>query len=200
VGATAVFVLFISSMTIFKGDPTWGPRYLTPPFAVLWIFVPLGARMLRQRVTVTLLVLGLLVQLGALSVDPHRLYVQHRLPSVFYLEHPWLYFHPAISHLANRPREIIEIASGRGGRAELFTPSPSLTFAFPVLNYVENGPEGIRKFHILNSFRPWWISQRYLTPAQRPVNLRSAFMWAATSMIIGFVLLLVSCPSKNTTI
>jgi hypothetical protein len=191
--ATAVFVLFISSMTIFKGDPTWGPRYLTPIFAILWIFVPAGARLLRRRVNVTLIVLGLMVQLGALSVDSHRLYVQHRLPSAFFVQDPWLYFHPAISHLANRPREIMEIASGRGGRAELFTPSPSPTFAFPIIDFVENGPEAIRKFHVLNSFRPWWISQSYLSPAQRPVNLFSAVMWLASSMIIGIVFLLIFC-------
>jgi hypothetical protein len=192
--STAVFVLFISSMTIFKGDPTWGPRYLTPIFAIFWIFVPSGARLLRRKVSVTLIVLGLIVQLGALSVDSHRLYVQHRLPSAFYLQEPWLYFHPAISHLANRPREIMEIASGRGGRADLFTPSPSPTFAFPILDFVENGPEAVRKFHVLNSFRPWWISQRYLT-AERPVDLgRTAlllvFVAAAglASMIVSLVL------------
>jgi hypothetical protein len=190
--ATAVFILFISSMTIFKGDPAWGPRYLTPIFATFWIFVPAGASFLRRRVNVTLIILGLMVQLGALSVDPHRLYMQHRLPSAFFLQAPGLYFHPAISHLANRPREIMEIASARGGRAELFTPSPSPTFAFPVIDFVENGPEAVRKFHVLNSFRPWWISQEYLTPAQRPVNLHSAVMWLVSSMIMGLVLVLAS--------
>ena len=46
--AIAVFILFISSLTFFKGDPAWGPRYLTPVFAVLWIFAPAGSRHVRR--------------------------------------------------------------------------------------------------------------------------------------------------------
>ncbi|WP_406696699.1 hypothetical protein V5E97_37510 [Singulisphaera sp. Ch08] len=168
--ATTIFVLFVSSMTIFKGDPSWGPRYLTPVFALLWIFAPAGARLLPQRLVATLLALGLVVQLGALSVDPHRLYLERRLPSAFYLQAPWLYFDPAISHLANRPREIIEILAARGEKAGRFSPSPSPLFAFPVIDFIEKGPEAIRNYHVLNSFRPWWISQRHLT-AGRPIAL-----------------------------
>lgn len=175
--ATGVFVLFIASMTIFKGDPAWGPRYLTPIFAILWIFAPAGAGLPRRRVSISLLVLGFVVQLGALSVDPHRLYVEHRLPSAFYVEKPWLYFHPAISHLANRPREIVEILTRGNVRAQQFSPSPSPWFAFPVIDFVANGPEAVRRYHVLNSFRPWWISQRYLT-FERPIALgRTAILF-----------------------
>ena len=168
--ATVIFVGFISTITFFKGDPAWGPRYLTPIFALFWIFVPAGVRFLRRKFAVALLAAGLMVQLAALSVDPHRLYIEHRLPSSFYLVTPWVYFHPGISHLVNRPREIVEILAWRGGNAERFTPSPSPLFAFPVIDYVEKGPEAIRKYHILHSFRPWWICQRYLT-TDRPVSL-----------------------------
>ena len=31
---------FVSFLTFFKGEPCWGPRYLTPAFALLWVFVP----------------------------------------------------------------------------------------------------------------------------------------------------------------
>ena len=168
--STGVFVLFITSMTIFKGDPAWGPRYLTPIFATFWIFAPIGASLMRRWVSVALLSLGFVVQVGALSVDPHRLYVEHRLPSAFYVEKPWLYFHPAISHLANRPREIAEIFARGNERAERFSPSPAPWFAFPVIDFVDKGPEAVRRYHLLNSFRPWWISQRYLT-SERPVAL-----------------------------
>ena len=64
--AVGIYVIFISSLTFFKGDPAWGPRYLTPIFAVLWIFAPAGAHLLRKWVVVTLLGLGVVVQLGAL--------------------------------------------------------------------------------------------------------------------------------------
>ena len=60
--AIAVFVLFICSLTFFKGDTSWGPRYLTPVFAVLWIMAPAGFRLMRRWVTVALLAAGVLVQ------------------------------------------------------------------------------------------------------------------------------------------
>ncbi|HEX7449130.1 MAG TPA: hypothetical protein VF306_16370, partial [Pirellulales bacterium] len=44
--SSAVFVCFIATMTFFAGDPNWGPRYLTPVFGVLWLFVPAGAALL----------------------------------------------------------------------------------------------------------------------------------------------------------
>ncbi len=68
--ASTVFVVFISFLTFFKGDPAWGPRDLTPIFAVLWILAPAGSGRLRRVPLVALLVLGLVVQLGALSVRP----------------------------------------------------------------------------------------------------------------------------------
>ncbi len=187
--ATVVFVGFISSMTFFKGDPAWGPRYLTPLFALSWIFVPVGARYLRRKVVASLLVAGLIIQLGALSVDPHRLHIEHRLPSAFYVQDPWLYFHPAISHLVNRPREIAEILARDGGRAESFTPSPSPTFAFPVVDFVEKGPEAVRKYHVLNSFRPWWSSLLYLPEAERPVVVGQTLFWMASWLVLGIFLM-----------
>jgi hypothetical protein len=36
---------------------------------------------------------------------------------------------------------------------------------------MERGPEALRKYRFLNSFRPWWASQRWLPPDQRPVPL-----------------------------
>ena len=42
-GGSAVFLGFISFLTFFKGDLTWGPRYLTPIFALFWLFAPAGA-------------------------------------------------------------------------------------------------------------------------------------------------------------
>ncbi len=169
--AIAVFILFISSLTFFKGDPAWGPRYLTPVFAVLWIFAggfppraPMGPRRCARA------------GFGgptepALCIDPHRLYIEHGLPSAFYVSDPGLYFHPAISHLIDRPREIAEVLSSQGDRANRYSPSPAPTFAFPVIDFVERGPAAIRKYHVLNAFRPWWANMGYLDQRIRPVNL-----------------------------
>src|SRR5436190_17807023 len=93
----AVFFGFLCCLTFFSGDPTWGPRYLTPVFAVLWLFAPSGAAHIPRRLVRWGLGLGVVVQLLALSVDPHRLYIQRGLPSAFYYEiSPWLYFDGAV--------------------------------------------------------------------------------------------------------
>jgi hypothetical protein len=180
----AIFVVFLASLTFFKGDPAWGPRYLTPVFALAWLFAPDGApRLVRVRAPLWL-ALGFLVQLAALSVDHHRLYLERGLPSAFFVNRPWLYFHPAASHLINRPREIVELLTPDRPAAEAFTPSPTPTFAFPVLDYVDGGPKAIYKYRVLNSFRPWWISQQFLPEEERPVDI-------ATSVIV--LLALAGC-------
>ena len=186
--AISVFILFISLLTFFKGDPAWGPRYLTPIFAVLWIFAPDGCRFARRWVVVTALGLGLLIQLNALCVDPNRLYIEHGLPSAFYVSAPSLYFHPAISHLINRPREIVAVLSSQDHRAQRYSPAPSPTFAFPVIDFVERGPEALRKYHVLNGFRFWWASYQYLDSQSRPIDIvRSVellFLSAAAGLIM----------------
>src|SRR5262245_60526019 len=63
VAATAIFIGFISLLTFYKGDPAWGPRYLTPLFAAAWLVAPYGAVALGQRKTIILLVLGFVVQI-----------------------------------------------------------------------------------------------------------------------------------------
>jgi hypothetical protein len=169
--ATTVFTLFIASITFFKGDPSWGPRYFTPVFAALWVFASRCYDLLSRRLTVGLLLLGFMVQLGALSIDPHRLYVERGLPSGFCVSNPELYFHPSISHLLHRPREILEAFESRKERAECFTPAPAATFAFPVLDFVERGPESVRKYQVLRGFRFWWSSFQALDDPSRPVDV-----------------------------
>jgi hypothetical protein len=117
------------------------------------------------------------VQLLGLSVDPHRLYIERGLPSSFFQPCPWLYFEPPIAHLTQRPREIMEILASDPRSAKAFTPSPSPTFAFPIIHpLTTTPPEAVRQYHILNSLRPWWISQWYLAPSERPVNLIEALL------------------------
>jgi hypothetical protein len=89
-----------------------------------------------------------------------------------------------VAHLFHRPQEIIDIL--HEDRAEQFTPAHAPTFAFPLIDDVyeqlggpdakgpEVGPIALRKYRILNSFRPWWHSQRWLPPELRPVDLDAA--------------------------
>jgi hypothetical protein len=189
--AMMIFILFISFLTFFKGDPAWGPRYLTPIFAVLWIFVPVGSQLLRRWVIIATLGLGFLVQLGALCIDPHRLYIERSLPSSFYLASPELYFHPAISHIINRPREITEVIANQPHRAERYSPSLVPTFAFPVIDFVERGPTALRKYHVLSGFRFWWASFSYLEQSSRPIDLVYSVGLLIGVGIMGLILLVV---------
>jgi hypothetical protein len=195
--AIAVFVLFISSLTFFKGDPAWGPRYLTPIFAILWIFAPSGARLVRRWVLVAVLGLGLVVQIGALCIDPHRLYIEHGLPGAFYLSHPGLYFNPTISHLINRPREIAEVLLSRSDRAERYSPSPAPTFAFPVIDFVEKGPAAIRKYHVLKGFRFWWASFQYFDQSSRPIDINRSVVFLIVIALNGLLLQVTSTRPHN---
>jgi hypothetical protein len=193
VAASVVLTAFVCTLTFFAGDPAWGPRYLTPVFAVLWLFTPAGVRRMRPGVAPVLLALGALVQLAALSVDPHRLYVEREMPAAFYLDNPWIYFRTPFAHLVNRPREIREILAHDQPPATAFTPAPAPTFAFPILNEVKGGPEAVRRYHVLNSFRPWWISQRYLPPDDRPVDLAASGVALASVALAGLALLGIAC-------
>ena len=130
--AIAVFVLFICSLTFFKGDTSWGPRYLTPVFAVLWIMAPAGSRQMRTWMVVALLATGSLVQLEALSIDPRRLYMEHGLPSWFYVAVPESLLPPSHLPPAQSPPRDPRCALGqrRHGRLLLIRSTPLI----PVLH------------------------------------------------------------------
>lgn len=185
----AIFVGFIASMSIFKGDPSWGPRYLTPVFAVLWLFAPDGVPRWGRKDTRTLLVLGCLVQVAALTVDPHRLYVERGLPSAFGAVAPALYFYPPVAHLLNRPREIAEVWRARHDPGERFSPSLVPTFAFPIIDRTDRGPAAVAKYKLLNSFRPWWVSHWYIPPASRPVSITRTVAVMVSIAALGLLLL-----------
>jgi hypothetical protein len=185
-GAAAVF---FSMLTFYKGGVCWGPRYLTPLFALLWLFAPDGVGGLGRRLARLLLTAGVGVQLLGLAVVPERLYLERQLPSTFYLVDPWLYFHPAVSHLLNRPRELIDALTAPP--APEFTPAPAPTFTLPVLEppyYTgPRGVEGVRQYTLLNSLRPWWATFGHLTPDERPVALGPTAILMGWAVVGGLV-------------
>jgi hypothetical protein len=126
--ASLGFLVFISFLTFFMGGPNWGPRYLTPVFALWWLFVPDAAAPLRSGLVKRLLLAGCLVQLLALSVEPQRLFFRLPVPIDYYVEQPWLVFHPRISHLLQRPAEIIEILTNPEPAPE-YTTGRNATYA-----------------------------------------------------------------------
>ena len=189
VWATAVFFLFIASISFFKGDPAWGPRYLVPAFAILWLFAPMGAAAWPKLAVAALLVVGLTVQLLGLAVDPQRLYIERRLPNMFGAMAPALLFDPPNAHLLQRPREILEIWRARYDSGERFSPGEP-TFSFPIVPMTETGPDALRKYKMLNVFRPWWASYDYLPPEYRPVSRAAALGVYAIVALVGAVLII----------
>ena len=45
--SSLIFTVFLCFLTFFKGEPCWGPRYMTPVFALCWVFVPAGCATVR---------------------------------------------------------------------------------------------------------------------------------------------------------
>ena len=187
--AAAGFVLFISTMSFYKGDLCWGPRYLTPIFALLFLFAPKAASAWPTRLTAALLALGFAVQLLGLSVDPIRLYVTYRLPSGYFGGREWIHFEPELSHLVTRPREIIEIWQEDGSEITAFCPDPLPTSTRLLLEEFDNGPDAVRKYRFLSSYRPWWVSQSWLAPADRPVAIGRSVQFLAALAAIGLGLI-----------
>lgn len=171
--AGAVFLTFIATMTFFAGDPNWGPRYLTPLFALVWLFAPAGAARFKKPAIAALLGLAFVVQLGALSVEPLRLYIERGLTSSFFLNSPWAYFRPDCSQLLARPRQIAEIARWDGPQPERFTPAARPTLPVTV-DPGKDGPLTVERYWVLSSWRPWWSSLRHLAASERPVDLNLA--------------------------
>lgn len=195
-GSIAVVLGFFASMSIFKGDPAWGPRYLTPAFAVVWLFAPEGAARWGRKAAAALLASGLAVQLLALTVDPHRLYVERGLPSAFGAVAPVLYFYPPVAHLVNRPREIFEVWRARSEPGDEYSPSRVPTAAIPILDEFERGPAALKRYKMLNSFRPWWVSQRYLSVESRPVPIVRTVLLELGGALSGAILILLATRKR----
>jgi hypothetical protein len=173
------FVGFICLMTFYKGDVAWGPRYLTPFFAAFWLYAPDGAKVIARRWTALLLTAGAVVQVLGLSADPHRLYLERKVPADFYLVDPWLYFQTDLSHLFNRPREIYDIATSPP--APEFNPAPVPTFAavLDVPLEPDEVPKFMHRYQVLHGSRFWWASLPHLPADRRPVDL------AQTGLVFG---------------
>jgi hypothetical protein len=187
--STAVFVGFVASISFFKGDPAWGPRYLTPVFAVLWLLAPDGARRLRPQTMGLVLLAGAVVQLLALSADPDRLYVERGVPPAFGALAPVLHFDPRLSHIINRPREIIDIWKARHDAGVEFAPWDVPTASPRVISWDMLGPKGVLRYKVLNSFRPWWVSHRYMAAGERPVSIMSAVAVLGVTLSAGMALM-----------
>ncbi len=187
IAAVAIYLVFISTLSFFVGEPAWGPRYLTPAFGVLWLFAPQGAAAMRRRTVFALLAAGLAVQLSALSVETVRLYIEKQWPLERFLNDRWFYFRPLDAKIVNRPREIFDILTDRGSPTAKFSSAAEPTF--PVT--ASRRPIDVREYQVLNTLRPWWISQRRLDVADRPVDLKAALETLVGLALSGLALMAI---------
>jgi hypothetical protein len=190
--AGLIFFGFIATLSFFGGEPAWGPRYLTPLFALIWLVVPAGAVLMNRKLVAGLLSAGAIVQVMGLTVEIQRLYLERPFAPAYMFEAPLLYFHPAASHLLQRPREICEIVRLDERRIEGFT--PAARSLFPVTDNPRFYHSDMLVYRVLNSFRPWWISQRYLPVDQRAVDLDRTLLLLTTLAAAGMAM---ACVALN---
>lgn len=111
----SAYVLFHSKYCIWNGDWAWGPRFLTvlTPFLI----IPLGelfeSRMLKRsihtKILVTLLiVISILVQIAAVTVNLNRYFIKNQLFSKYVPNH--IYFDPKYSPIKEQFKFVVEIA------------------------------------------------------------------------------------------
>jgi hypothetical protein len=165
------FLTFIGSIRFFSGEPAWGPRYLTPVFGVLWVFVPVGAARLGRKAAL-LLAASFLLQVAGLTIEPMRFFSGGNIEAAEgFLKNPWTYFRFDRSQLLARPGQLWEVLSYDGPPAPAFTPAKSPTL--PLIIYVKTEKRmEARDYQVLSTLRPWWSGYRYLPEKERPVDLR----------------------------
>lgn len=189
--AATTIIGFISLLVFYKGGTCWGPRYLTPLLAAGWLFAPDGAKRLGTIRTRILLTLGFSVQLLGLTAIPERLYVERGLRTDFYLHKPWWYFHPALGHVFNRPREIVDML--KSPPSPELTPAPAPTYTLPIFDppffNEPKGPQAIAKYQIMNGPRFWWSWMTYLPYNERPIDLWRTLILLAGTGSLGVALL-----------
>lgn len=192
------FLAFIGSIRFFSGEPAWGPRYLTPVFALFWIFVPAGAARLRWPIAGSLLAVSFLFQVAGLSVDTMRFFSgENELAAEGFVKNPWTYFRFDRSQLVARSRQLYELTTYDGPPARSFSPAkkPSL----PLIAYRKvNEPLSATNHHVLGTFRPWWCAYPYLAVDERPVDLQFAvkLLLIAAEIGLGVVLLSLARGSR----
>ena len=197
--AMAVFVLFICSLTFFKGDTSWGPRYLTPVFAVLWILAPAGFRLMRRWVAVALLAAGLLVQVGARHRPPPALHGEKDYRGRSTCPPP-----NSTSTRLSHTCSTAPVRSRRFSRPATRTPSTTCHLIAPTfpsyifLDVSGNLYSGVRDSDVIDSLRPWWASLRRLDARARPVDIgRTAALLLLVSAA-GLILMILGARGQPT--
>jgi hypothetical protein len=191
VATTVVYVAFIASLSFFGGDWGWGPRYLVtilPLWALAFPFVP--PTMVRRSIVGTVVVIGLIVQLLALSLDHQRFFFERALPDHFWARDRWFYFRE--SALLARPGELVaSLREGLPKEVRFFAPGPyreAVTYAIFGNSRREEAPRWMRYFAVFYLPRPWPLWMASIPPERRPVRLGPAVLGTLAVGLVGIAL------------
>jgi len=191
-----IFFGFIAAISFSKGDPSWGPRYLTPLYAVLWLAAPAGSTRFRSGVTALLLLLSVAVQLLALSADPGTIHLRRNFPPALSALYPIVHFDWRNAQLIDRPLELAGLWRARHEPGERFSWSDPPTSQEDLLPWSQDGASVISRYKLLDSFRPWWIGYRYMPVDDRPVDIGYAAAGFLATSLVGLALLVLGRVQK----
>jgi hypothetical protein len=193
VAASAVLVLFISTISFPGGDWCWGPRYLTP-LVPLWAlsfpFVAIRSGFKRGLMT-GIVALGLIVQCLAVSVENQRFFFERGLADFFWAKDPWFYFKH--SALLARPGEALALIKGPPAEASLFNtydnPPTYTTLGPPRSVPRSQAPSWMRRFKVFYVPRPWPFWMWTIPPDQRAISMNAWLAGLFGVALLGFALL-----------
>jgi hypothetical protein len=184
---TVVLVAFLSCIAFAGGDWCWGPRYLVvllPLWALASPFVSLGGNN-RRHIALIVVATGLIVQVGALSVENQRFFFENKLHDFFWAEDPWFYFKH--SALFSRAGEFFSLKDAPPASARLFNSVPMsdwCTYTIlgpPPKMSREYSPVWMRSFKVFYFPRPWPFWMHSIEPDLRPINL-TAWLWGLLAL------------------
>ena len=200
--ASLLYFGMISSLSFFGGDWCWGPRYFATILPLLALGFPFVAAVKRAaRIAIrSAIVAGLCVQVLALSLDQHRFFYGHSLPTFFWYRHSTYYF--SHSALFSRPFEIIDsIRHGVPAEAEAFRPGPypdELTYAvFGMWGHPElPAPVWMRLYSVFWLPRPWPLWMSTIPPSDRPIDLVFALAVIGLTAACGALAIRYALPAR----
>mgnify|MGYP001026585147 CR=1 FL=1 len=189
---SSVTLLFVLSPVAFwAGDWCWGPRYLTVVVPAFGLAMPAVVERAR-KLTATVAVAGLVVQLLAVSVDHQRFFFERALPDHFWAKSSWVYFER--SQLLARPAEVLAVLRGPPKEAVFFNNAPdpqSLTYCTfgPRPELRPHAALWMQHFQLYFLPRPWplWMSSG-VPQRQPPIDVGLAVLACVVLAGLGAVL------------
>jgi hypothetical protein len=188
-----IHVALVASLKFWAGEWAWGPRYLIATLPLACIGLPFAVRSARGRAALaTACVLGVVVQLMAISVDHQRYYIDRSFEPFFWVDEMSMY---RDSPLLARPGEMVAVYEQRDFetvRALVPGPTPmSMTGPIygPPFKKIPNFRVWMRQYLVFLAPRPWPLWSRLLSPDLRPGRTDIMIRAGLVAAIAGFAML-----------